>query len=111
MLFNTSRNFDFPPEIMLPNANNFLEVVEHTRLLGIQVTTDLRWSEHSRYIIKKANSKLKFKEIFFNTIMNIWNEGSKQNLQSHNIYKEDQERDDPSTNDIWLYYSIVSRLS
>ena len=59
----------------------------------------------------KANSKLKFKEIFFDTIMNICNEGSKQNLQSHNIYKEDQERDDPSTNDIWVYYSIVSRLS
>ena len=58
MLFNTSRNLDFPPELTLPNTNNFLDVVESTRLLGLQVTTDLRWSAHSRYIIKRANSKL-----------------------------------------------------
>ena len=58
MLFNTSRNLDFPPELTLPKMNNFLDVVEHTRLLGLQITTDLRWSAHSNFIIKRANTKL-----------------------------------------------------
>ena len=58
MLFNTSRNLDFPPELTLPKMNNFLDVVEHTRLLGLQITTDLRWSAHSKFIIKRANTKL-----------------------------------------------------
>ena len=58
MLFNTSRILDFQPEIMFPKSDNFLDVVEQTRLLGLQVTTDLMWSEHSKYIIKRANSKL-----------------------------------------------------
>ena len=58
MLFNTSRILDFPPELTLPKMNNFLDVVEHTRLLGLQITTDLRWSAHSKFIIKRANTKL-----------------------------------------------------
>ena len=60
MLFNTSRNFDFPPEMRLPDSASadFLNVVEVTRLLGVQVTTDLKWSEHTKFICKRANSKL-----------------------------------------------------
>ena len=28
------------------------------RLLGLQISTDLRWADHTRYICKKANSRL-----------------------------------------------------
>ena len=60
MLFNTSRNFDFPPEMKLPGSSSpdFLNVVEVTRLLGVQITTNLKWSEHTKYICKRANTKL-----------------------------------------------------
>ena len=61
MLFNTSRKFDFPPEMILPNSSSaeYLDVVEFTRLLGIQISTDLRWTEQTNFIRKKANSKLR----------------------------------------------------
>ena len=58
MLFNTSRKFDFPPEVQLPGSKTFLDVVSHTRLLGIQLTADLKWSEHTKYICERANAKL-----------------------------------------------------
>ena len=58
MLFNTSRKFDFPLEIKLPNAANFLDVIESTKLLGIQLTSDLKWQQHTLFISKRANSKM-----------------------------------------------------
>ena len=57
MLFNTSRNFDFPPELKLSGSANFLNVIETTKLLGIQLTTDLRWSQHTSYLCMRAASK------------------------------------------------------
>ena len=44
MIFNTSRIFDFPPELTLPNSAEFLDVINCTKLLGIKLTTDLKWS-------------------------------------------------------------------
>ena len=60
MLFNTSRKFDFPPEMILPKSSSAecLDVVEFTRLLGIQISTDLRWTEQTKFICKRANSRL-----------------------------------------------------
>ena len=58
MLFNTSRNFDFPPEVVLPGSKTFLDVVDQTRLLGIQLTADLKWYQHSKYICERASAKL-----------------------------------------------------
>ena len=58
LLFNTSHNFDFPPELSLQSSSTFLEVVEHTRLLGIQISTDLRWAEHSKYLCKKTTARM-----------------------------------------------------
>ena len=53
MLFNTSRKFDFPPEILIPGTSDFLNSIESTRLLGIQLTTDLRWSKHTNFCVKR----------------------------------------------------------
>ena len=58
MLFNTSHSYDFPPELALSSSSPFLDVVEHTKLLGLQISTDLRWEEQTRYLCKKANSKM-----------------------------------------------------
>ena len=57
MLFNTSRKFDFPPEILIPGTSDFLNVIESTRLLGLRLTTDLRWSEQTNFLCKKAGAK------------------------------------------------------
>ena len=57
MLFNTSRKYDFPPELKLPDSANFLNVIESTKLLGIQLTTDLRWAQHSSYLCRRAAAK------------------------------------------------------
>ena len=57
MLFNTSRKYDFPPELTLPGSTNYLNVIENTKLLGIRLTTNLRWSDHTSYLCKRAASK------------------------------------------------------
>ena len=57
MLFNTSRNYDFPPELTLPGSADYLNVIENTKLLGIRLTTNLRWSDQTTYLCKKAANK------------------------------------------------------
>ena len=38
----------------MPGSANFLNVIESTRLLGIQLTTDLRWSQQTSFLCRKA---------------------------------------------------------
>ena len=35
-----------------------LDIVDHTRLLGLIVSSDLSWSRNTQYIIKRANSRM-----------------------------------------------------
>ena len=42
MLFNKSRKWDFPPEVGFSDKNN-LEVVSEMKLVGVVITSDLRW--------------------------------------------------------------------
>ena len=58
MLFNTSRLYDFQPEVLLPHTDSFLDVVENTRLLGIQISTDLKWAKQTKFLQDRANTKL-----------------------------------------------------
>ena len=51
MIFNKSRKYDFPPEYSFAN-NVILEVVEKTRLIGIILTSDLRWEANTLYVLK-----------------------------------------------------------
>ena len=57
MIFNKSRKYDFPPEYSFSN-NDILEVVEETRLLGIIITSDLRWEANTLSICTKAMAKM-----------------------------------------------------
>ena len=57
LLFNNSRSFDFPPELAFSNGE-ILESISHTKLLGIIVSTDLKWHLNTHYIFKRAMSKM-----------------------------------------------------
>lgn len=57
MIFNTSKKYDFPPEFSFSNGDH-LEVVPSTVLLGIRITTNLRWEENTICLYKKAMSRM-----------------------------------------------------
>ena len=56
MLFNTSTEYDFQPEVKVDSE--LLEVVNKIKLLGVIVTDDLRWHENTSYITKKGYSRI-----------------------------------------------------
>ena len=58
MKFNFSRNYDFPPELVISGFNDQLEVIRETKLLGIILTDDLKWAANTDYICKKAYKKM-----------------------------------------------------
>ena len=57
MIFNKSRNYDFPPELSFKNGQ-ILECLESTKLFGIYLTSDLRWAENCKQIFSKAMAKM-----------------------------------------------------
>ena len=56
MLFNPCWSIDFMPRIDLGGQQ--LEVVEKMRLLGVTITSDLKWSSNTADIIQRATNKL-----------------------------------------------------
>ena len=56
--FNFSRNYDFPPELSIGGFNEKLDVTSETKLLGIIITNDLKWTGNTEYICKKAYKKM-----------------------------------------------------
>ena len=56
MLFNTAKNWDFLPQIQVDGTN--LEVVEEYKLLGVIISSDLKWDKNTEHITKKAFSRL-----------------------------------------------------
>ena len=52
-----TRNLNFPPEIFLGN-NEFLEVVESFKILGVIVSNKLTWDANTEYIVGKANKRI-----------------------------------------------------
>ena len=57
MLFNKSRKFDFPPEFYFRDGN-ILECLEETKLLGILLSSSLKWDSNTNAICKKAMTKI-----------------------------------------------------
>ena len=57
MMFNTSRKWDFPPDVQFHNGTN-LEVVSKIKLVGVIITNDLKWEDNTNYICEKARHKL-----------------------------------------------------
>ena len=56
MIFNFTRNHQFNSRFTLNDKN--IEQVEHTKLLGTIISSDLSWSENTEFIIKKAYKRL-----------------------------------------------------
>ena len=52
MLFNQCRNLDFMPTFTL--EGNEIEVVEEMKILGVIITSDMKFSKNSEYIIKRG---------------------------------------------------------
>ena len=53
MIFNMTRMLQFPPELSLAE-NEILEVVEEAKVLGVILSSDLKWTKNTDYIIQKA---------------------------------------------------------
>ena len=49
MLFNRSKNTDFMPELRIGDGE-LLEVVEEFKLLGVIITSDLKWHSNTIYM-------------------------------------------------------------
>ena len=56
MLFNTSKTRDFTPNLKIDGTE--IEVVEELKILGVKVTSDLKWHEHIKYITKKGYTRI-----------------------------------------------------
>ena len=56
MIFNFSKKSQFATRILLENEN--LETVTSTKLLGTVITSDLKWTENTSYLVKKANARM-----------------------------------------------------
>ena len=57
ILFNTSRKFDFLPELTIGGGDN-LEVVEEVKLLGVLLRSDMSWEGNTHFICMKGYRRL-----------------------------------------------------
>ena len=57
MLFNKSSKCDFMPEICISEGQN-LDVVEEFKILGLTVSTDMRWDKHTKNICRRGYMQL-----------------------------------------------------
>ena len=56
MLFNPCNSIDFMPKFELDGCE--LDLVEKFKLLGIVIRSDLKWSDNTDYMVKRAYKKL-----------------------------------------------------
>ena len=56
IIFNPASSYDFQPGLTV--GKNDLEYVDKMKLLGLTLTSDLKWKENTVEMIKKANKKL-----------------------------------------------------
>ena len=58
MKFTFSNTLDFIPEIEVNGFKDNLEIVTETKLLGIMLTSDLKWTRNTEFICKKAYKRM-----------------------------------------------------
>ena len=56
MLFNRSVKYDFNPKIALNNEN--IELAETMKLLGVVISSDLKWHSHVKLLNRRGHYKL-----------------------------------------------------
>ena len=57
MKFNFRKTLEFPPIFKFDNGP-ILNVVSVSKILGIFISDDLRWTAHVEYMLKRANKKI-----------------------------------------------------
>ena len=57
IIFNFSKANQFTTDIKLKNES--LEVVKETKLLGVCITSDLKWNRNTDYLVKDANRRMR----------------------------------------------------
>ena len=57
MIFNTGRRYDVMPRLAL-QEDNYLQVVDQFKLLGVVLRSDLKWYDNTEYICKKGYARL-----------------------------------------------------
>ena len=57
MLFNRCKKWVFPPELQFEDESP-IELVNETKLLGLIITSDLKWNQNTIHICQKARRKL-----------------------------------------------------
>ena len=55
-MFKFTQNYQFTSIITM--GDQVLPVVKQTKLLGVIVTDDIKWTENTKYLIKRANSRM-----------------------------------------------------
>ena len=56
MIFTRAKKYDFQPEMYIDNE--LLNVVEVTKLLGVMISSDLKWKENVQYIVSRCMKRL-----------------------------------------------------
>jgi hypothetical protein len=56
MIFNFTENYKFTTRLQMNNEN--IEVVKQAKLLGVIISDDLKWDENTKYLVKKAYSRM-----------------------------------------------------
>ena len=57
MIFNRSKKFDFPPELSF-QSGEILECLNETKLLGVQLSSSLKWNSNTAAIYKKCMARM-----------------------------------------------------
>ena len=56
MIFNFTKKYQFSKNLSLNNLK--IENVEQTKLLGLVLTSDLKWDENTNYLVKESNKRM-----------------------------------------------------
>ena len=56
--FNFSRTQDFPTELTINGFNDNVQEITKTKLLGVMITSDLKWGSNTDYICRRAYKKI-----------------------------------------------------
>ena len=56
MLFNPSKTLDFMPQFCMEGHE--IELISETRLLGLHISSDLKWKKNTRNMVLKASRRL-----------------------------------------------------
>ena len=68
MIFNNSKKLQFTTDLKLKGER--LNIVDETKLLGLIITSDLKWNKNTEKIVKDANMKMKMLHIASKFVMN-----------------------------------------